>query len=290
MSCVGTRGIKYVIFGREVAPSTGTNHLQGYLQVNHKNTKRLNDALPCKKHIMAKGNFQQNYDYCSKEGDFYESGEPNRELKGAGSGQGKRNDLDAVKQAIDRGETYDDICEAHFEEAAKFGKFIREQITRRDTNKELDSLRKAFESASLRPWQEALVDIVQEDPSPRKIHWIWEETGNTGKSWMTKYLAAMHGACIMSIGKKTDMAYLYSKNPSKIVVFDLSRTTAPGEGKEHFLDGTYSLAEDLKNGLVTSYKYDSSNVMTTGCHVIFFANFPPDMTKWSEDRYFIKHL
>ena len=94
----------------------------------------------------------------------------------------------------------------------------------------------------------------------------------------------------MTPGKKADMAYVYSKNPSKIVIFDLSRTTAPSEGKEHYFDGVYSLAEDLKNGMITSYKYDSTNVLTTGCHVVFFANFLPDMTKWSDDRYFITHL
>lgn len=288
MSIVGSRGVEYIIFGRETAPSTGTKHLQGYMQVNHDKTARLNQHLPCKKHVRARGDWQSNYNYCTKGGDFYEAGEADKDLQGIK--QGKRSDLAAVKDAIMRGETYDEICDAHFEEAAKYHRFIREQITRRDTTKELNSLREAYESASLRPWQAALVDIVQEDPNPRKIHWIWEGVGNTGKSWMTKYLAAMYGACIMTVGKKVDMSHLYSKNPSRIVVFDLSRTTAPGEGREHFLDGAYSLAEDLKNGLVTSYKYDSSNILKEGCHVIFFANFLPDMTKWSEDRYLIKEI
>lgn len=285
---IGTRGVSYILFGYEVAPTTGTPHLQGYLQCNHNKTARLNDYFPCKKHTMAVGSYSHNYNYCTKDKQFFEAGEPN--VEHTGHKKGKRSDLDAVRDDINSGHTYDQICDRHFEEAAKFSRFIREQIQRRDTTKELSLLRAGYAHALLRPWQEALVAVVKEDPNPRQIHWLWEDQGNTGKSWMTKYLAAMHDACIMTVGKKADMAYLYSKNPSKIVVFDLSRTTAPGEGREHFLDGAYSLAEDLKNGMITSYKYDSSNVLTTGCHVIFFANFEPDMTKWSIDRYFITRL
>lgn len=285
---VGQVGIKYIVFGREIGEQ-GTPHLQGYLQSNQKNKDRFHKKLDIFVVPQKAPKALDAIIYCKKDGDFFEAGEPDNELKGFAK-QGQRSDLDEVKAAIMRGETYDEICDAHFGEAAKYGRFIKERIQARDTNKELSSLREAFSNASLRPWQKALVDIVEEDPNPRAIHWIWESTGNTGKSWMTKYLAAMHNACIMTVGKKQDMAYLYSKNPSKVIVFDLSRTTEPGEGREHFLDGAYSLAEDLKNGLVTSYKYDSANVLTTGCHVIFFANFPPDMTKWSQDRYFIKNL
>lgn len=288
-SCLGKTGVKYVLFGREVGEKCGTPHLQGYMQVNHNNTKRLNEKLPCKKHILALGSWEENYKYSTKGGDYFEAGEPDKELKGA-PGKGQRTDLDDVHKSIVDGLSYDEICEKHFSQAAKYSRFIREQVQARDVSAELNSLRSEYASASLRPWQQTVVELVKEDPNPRKIHWIWEEEGNQGKSWMTKYLAAMHKACILNIGKKIDMAYVYSKNPSNLVVFDLSRTTAPGEGKEHFLDGAYSLAEDLKNGMVMSYKYDSGMVLRKTCHVIFFANFPPDLTKWSADRYFITKL
>lgn len=287
---VGQCGIQYIVFGREVGEQ-GTPHLQGYLQSNQKMKDRFHKKFDIFVVPQKAPKALDAIIYCKKDGDFFEAGTPDNDLKGTGGKkQGQRSDLDEVKHAIAQGHTYDEICEAHFDQAAKYTRFIKERIQARDTGKELNSLREAFSTASLRPWQQALVDIVEEDPNPRKIHWIWEDQGNTGKSWMTKYLAAMYNANIMTIGKKADMAYLYSKNPSKVVVFDLSRTTAPGEGREHFLDGAYSLAEDLKNGMVTSYKYDSANVLTTGCHVIFFANFPPDFSKWSADRYMVKQL
>lgn len=293
---VGSAGIKYIVYGMERGdnPTDGiTNglHLQGYLQSNQKMKDRLYKAVGAAVNPQ-KATAEAAANYCKKDGNFIEAGSFDNTLKGTLSkAQGKRSDLEGVENDIKGGMSYDEICEAHFGEAAKFSRFIKERIQARDTNKELSSLREEFSNASLRPWQEALVDIVQEDPNPRRIHWIWEDTGNTGKSWMTKYLAAMHNACILTAGKKADMAYLYSKMaPCKVVVFDLSRTTEPGEGREHFLDGAYSLAEDLKNGMVVSTKYDSTNVLTKTCHVIFFANFAPDQTKWSADRYAIKRL
>lgn len=279
--------LRYIIVGHEVGES-GTPHLQIYFQLEKqaKLTTIKNWGGPfARMHFeAARGSPVQASDYCKKEGNFFELGERKENKPGA------RSDLDALHNAIRDGKTYDEICEEHFEASCKYSRFIKERIQALATEKELHLLREAFASASLKPWQQALLDVVDAEVNPRKIHWLWESNGNVGKSWMAKYLMALRGAVLMTPGKKADMAYVYSKNPSKIVIFDLSRTTAPSEGKEHFLDGVYSLAEDLKNGMITSYKYDSTNVLTTGCHVIFFANYLPDMTKWSDDRYFITHL
>ena len=86
------------------------------------------------------------------------------------------------------------------------------------------------------------------------------------------------------------MAYIYAQNPTKTVLFDLSRTTEVTEDSKHRLDGIYSLAEDLKNGRVVSTKYDSKTIFFPIPHVIFFANFEPDFTKWSADRYNVIRL
>ena len=84
---------------------------------------------------------------------------------------------------------------------------------------------------------------------------------------------------------------VYAQKPTKIVLFDLSRTTETSEdSRKHYLDGIYSLAEDLKNGRIVSTKYESKTVFFPPPHVIFFANFEPDYTKWSEDRYFVTKL
>lgn len=62
----------YLIFGREVAPNTGTPHLQGYVRFSK--VKRPNAVLaiiPKGTHLEnAKYSAAHNQKYCSKEGDF----------------------------------------------------------------------------------------------------------------------------------------------------------------------------------------------------------------------------
>lgn len=195
--------------------------------------------------------------------------------------KGARNDLESVKKSIDDGKTYDEICEESFDMVAKFSRFINERIQARDSKKAKDSLQKELESLSLKPWQEDLVNVVTQEPHPRKIHWIWSQQGETGKSTMATYLGVKYGATVLELCKNHDLKHILAKSPTKTVIFDLTRTT------EGVLVGLYSLAEQLKNGRITSGKYDGSVVYFPRPHVIFFANFPPDMKAWSADRYCI---
>ena len=183
----------------------------------------------------AKGSDSEAIAYCQKDGDFWQGGE-RVTIKGRKDRQGQRNDLEAVKSAIDRGESYDDIRDTQFDTAAKYSKFIKERVQARDSAKQLNTLKERYESALLRPWQQALLDVVSEEACPRKIHWLWETEGNVGKSWMATYLGALHDATILTNGKKVDMAYIYAQKPTKIVLFDLSRTTeAQEDSRKHFL-------------------------------------------------------
>lgn len=107
---------------------------------------------------------------------------------------------------------------------------------------------------------------------------------------MATYLMALKNALVLEAGKRTDLIHIFSKYPSRIVIFDLSRTNEATEERKHFLDGIYNLAEQLKNGRLISTKYDGEPLLFPTPHVIFFANFEPDYTKWSADRYLVTHL
>jgi len=68
---------KYLCYGREVAPTTGTVHLQGY--VVFKSNQRLSAVtkkMPGCHVLVANGTTAQNIEYCSKDGQFTEHGEP----------------------------------------------------------------------------------------------------------------------------------------------------------------------------------------------------------------------
>ena len=90
--------LSYLIVGKELAPSTGTPHLQGYLETPKRVIGRtLLKKLP-KGIFLAKANGtqKQNLTYVMKDGDWQEWGTK--------MNQGKRADLIGMKEAIDAGE------------------------------------------------------------------------------------------------------------------------------------------------------------------------------------------
>lgn len=85
---------KYLVYGRETA-STGTPHLQGYIQFkNPRSFNSVKKSLGKTAHIEpSKGNAEQNRAYCSKQDpDFFEKGEY--------QSQGKRTDLEKIREVI----------------------------------------------------------------------------------------------------------------------------------------------------------------------------------------------
>lgn len=95
----------YLIYGKEVAPTTGTGHLQGYIYFeNSKSFSKIKKMLPSGSHIeVAKGSPQENQTYCSKEKDYKEFGSI--------PSQGKRNDIQVIKDDITQGKGMRDIIE-----------------------------------------------------------------------------------------------------------------------------------------------------------------------------------
>lgn len=65
----------YLVVGKETAPTTGQQHMQGYCELlKPRRRTELVKVIQCFWDI-AKGTTAQNFDYCSKGGDFYEVGE-----------------------------------------------------------------------------------------------------------------------------------------------------------------------------------------------------------------------
>lgn len=105
---------KYLIFGYEIAPTTGTKHIQGYVHfINAKCFSSMKKLIP-KIHLEpAKGNDTQNRNYCIKGGNYEEFGECSK--------QGKRSDIDTIRDAIKSGKNVRDCYEiATSYQASKF--------------------------------------------------------------------------------------------------------------------------------------------------------------------------
>lgn len=94
---------RYLIFGKEIAPTTGTPHLQGFFILKKKNRMTwLVKRIPRCSFLTSKGAPKQAADYCRKAGDVWEHGKI--------TVSGQRNDLEAVAQRITQGASLSDIA------------------------------------------------------------------------------------------------------------------------------------------------------------------------------------
>lgn len=107
---------KWLIFEREIAPTTGTKHLQGACIIGKQMARSKISAYPGFRRAylqVMRGSPSQNKEYCSKEGDYFEKGEqplaPGKNTKLHGvvkrlyAGESLK---DIVKNEVDGGEVY----------------------------------------------------------------------------------------------------------------------------------------------------------------------------------------
>lgn len=95
--------VRYVVFGKEIAPTTNTPHLQGYIYFESKiKFDSVRKLLKNKCHIeVQRGTIDEAVDYCKEDGDFMEFGTK--------PVNGKRTDLDAVYDKIKSGVPLEDV-------------------------------------------------------------------------------------------------------------------------------------------------------------------------------------
>ena len=112
------RGVRYLIFGREQGDS-GTPHLQGYVEFEALHSLlRVKALIGERAHFeVAKGTGRQASTYCKKDGDFYEFGELKR--------QGRRSDLEAVKEQIVNGADEATIADQFFGSWCRYRKSFK---------------------------------------------------------------------------------------------------------------------------------------------------------------------
>lgn len=214
--CANNSNVKLYIVGKEIGES-GTPHLQGFIELDKKS--RFETIFKNKKiHFeKTKGSNEDNFRYCSKDGDYV-------------------------------------------------------------TNfKEL----KILKESQLYDWEKSIIEMIKLEPNDRTIIWILDEIGGAGKTTFAKYLTVKYKAVLVD-GKKNDILYVCANAPSDLYLMNLSRTT------EHFV--SYDSIEKVKDGYYMSAKYESLMIVRNCPHFIVFANFLPDVSKMSRDRWNIYEL
>lgn len=265
------QSVSYLVYQLEEGEDTGTPHYQGYLQLTAR--KRLTQVKlllgPRANIRRADGTAEQNKKYCTKlatrkEGPW-EFGEMTT--------KGKRNDISAFVEAMREMPLTDaEILEHHPQILAKYPRFV---ATARRLTAESRLTDPPF---AARPgWQESLLGQLIVEPHPRKVMWYYDEVGGVGKSLFSRRFRDEHGGrpYVVTGGKHADIQYGYARQP--VVFFDWPRS-----GEEAF---PYGVVEAFKNGYFLNTKYESTPVYFNSPHVVVFANFSPDRSKLSADRW-----
>lgn len=169
-------------------------------------------------------------------------------------------------------------CTKTDEEAVQHGFKKEETFKEKIRKKLLDK----YADVVWKPWQQKVLDIVEQEPDTRTINWIYDSIGNSGKSFLTKYLALTH-ELIIADGKKDNIFNQVNKQLNeeekefKLVILDIPRSS------ENYIN--YGVLEQLKNGCIYSGKYEGGLCLFDNVHVLIFANFMPDTSQFSEDRW-----
>jgi len=265
---------QYLVYQIERGES-GTEHLQGYVQMKKRKTlavmKRL---LGDRTHLeMAKGTPIQNKEYCTKEDTRVYGPFEYGEMKG---GAGRRSDLTDFVSRVKSGPISEkEVIEEYGELVAKYPRFV-DRVQRLYSEPTREAL-------VPRPgWQMDLCLVLNGPVDKRKVIWYWEHSGNVGKSYFALNYSSSDGrfGYVVTGGRHADIFYAYKNEP--VIFFDWAR-----DQEESF---PYRVVEAFKNGYFLNTKYESVARRFAVPHVVIFSNFPPDRSKLSEDRWIIKEL
>ncbi len=268
--------IRYLVYGYELAPTTGTPHLQGFVSFSRRREfSHVSGLLPQCHLDIARGNASQCRNYCIKGGDFEEFGQPPPD-------QGKRTDFERYKEWL--AEQPSPPSDFSIWEAfpSLYGRYRESLRHIRDLACRVPV--PSLGDVELRPWQRELDSRLRREPDDRTIEFIVDYEGNKGKSWYAEYYWVLNQTqCqCLSVGKRDDLAH-FINTECRVFFFDVPR------GQTEFL--RYEVLEALKNRRVFSPKYDStSKRLKNKCHVIVLLNEDPDQRKLSQDRYLITYI
>lgn len=257
----------YLIYGHEVAPTTGTKHLQGYIQMCRRSrmsaVKKLfmNNSVHLEPAI---GNVDQNIKYCSKGSDVITMGEPTR--------RGQRTDIVNLYDQVISCSKWDDVLK--LDQAKRYLNYVQQVYNSKPPEK--------LPAKPWYPWQLAILDIIKGEPDDRSIYWVHDMKGGKGKTFLAKFIATNYSAFYSRPATNSSDLFCAYKN-EKIVLLDVPRAIRSDKIN-------YDALEALKDGAIFSSKYHSTSKLTSSVHVIVFSNHPPDLSMLSTDRLFIMDL
>ena len=142
-------------------------------------------------------------------------------------------------------------------------------------------------NVELKPWQESLLEYVQQ-PCDREIFWIIGKEGNEGKNWFQKYVKSWLGArrVVTGIDIKANNASIFQAlRKCPIVTADIFLFNI-GKSMKKFDQINYDALEKMKDGEAFASKYDSQQLKIRVPNVVMvFSNSPPDVRELAKVRF-----
>ncbi len=288
------RSVVSACVGRE--GKDATPHLQGYVHFQVKKRQQTVFAFfgydTPRFHLQAQDIKRSppvaSFRYCMKEGDYYVIGKNLDEIARAkkivkrGTGC-SGDDWTELTRLIVKGEIVNmaQVRNHNAELAAKQEEYWKGLIVQHMSKPPVTK-------HPLRPWQEALIEKLQEPFNDREVIFVIDPIGNSGKTWFTKYYEETYSKCIqVGADKRENLSYevinLVIENGTPNVIFmDAPRARA--------MYVSASWLEEMKNGEVKSPKYKSKKLPLSHVpHVVVMMNeFPRKNSSdqgLSDDRY-----
>lgn len=137
-----------------------------------------------------------------------------------------------------------------------------------------------LEPDAYRPWQQDLSAELEQHPDARSIFWYYDPHGGSGKTaFVRSYCSRNDDALFFTGGNARDLGYqiVKLKRAPRVIFFNYSRSQ---EGKI-----SYASIESIKDGLISSAKYEGGFKIFAHPHVVTMANWLPDLGALSHDRW-----
>lgn len=295
-----TDNARLAVAGSEVGERTGRHHRQCYLELPR--TQRFNSVVSSLRDVLgmcereagfrtsiyirpANGTRSENFAYCTKSGDFWEFNPKGVDWSKETS-RGHRDDLVKARKRIEKAASqpyasWDEIISDSRLDGvrARYPQWVREtfDLSLSRVNRVLRAEKFDYESVVLRPWQQSVVDIIECEPDVRKIYFVVDEVGNSGKTFLIGYLQSIYRG-VERFGPVDSRDIAYSLMGPRVAIFDYPR-------KLHESAYNYTMMEAIKDGCVHSSKYVPRLKEFPPPHVFVFCNHRPLLNVLSGDRY-----
>lgn len=277
--------VQYYVIGREIAPTTGTRHLQGFILLSPLTRLRFtsmitlcgirrNNVNPIHFMISTCRKVADAAEYCKKDNAFIEHGvldiapvrAPRNNVVSTVASMIRDGEITSIRQIIANPD-YD----AYYRSGISLWKHLLS----------VSAPRRPFEPLALKLWQGDLYNRLRRPACDRKVLFVVDPVGNSGKTWFHRYYCYMHPdeAKMLPVAScDKDMAYNLRDHQGISVLFiDIARS-------ENRIP--YAFTEGCKDGTVPCGKYDFGSLeFQKHVHVVVFMNRFPDMTALSGDRY-----